>query len=398
MSKERFCPECGQPVNADERFCPDCGAEVPFEPTNNTGIPEGPLNKVKPSETSEPIIGAGARANITGGINKTSTTHANINTSSVDISSTVHNNTTIVMEKEEAEYCEVCGNPFDERHARCPKCGKEICFDCKVKGKNRCVECEKKSINEYRLAFQQLLLTTNSNIGIAGRQMMDQKARELDVEDVKADIEKEMIELYKPASKATQPAVVSTPSSDRPAQSQEANQKGIGALTGTHQHPISRPGSGRNKWISLSVIILVVLAGYFILSKKEHLIKETPVPSPTEQKQTATKQKAVPPVQTKTTPPAITPDKKEIQTGKVQTQPAVEKKDADYDAGMEAYEKGKGLDAIRLFKKSGSAKSYYMLGLIYENGCGTVGSNGMMARKNFKKAAEMGHEEAKSKL
>ena len=126
MSKERFCPECGQPVNADERFCPDCGAEVPFEPTNNTGIPEGPLNKVKPSETSEPIIGAGARANITGGINKTSTTHANINTSSVDNSSTVHNNTTIVMEKEEAEYCEVCGNPFDERHARCPKCGKEI--------------------------------------------------------------------------------------------------------------------------------------------------------------------------------------------------------------------------------------------------------------------------------
>ena len=107
---------------------------------------------------------------------------------------------------------------------------------------------------------------------------------------------------------------------------------------------------------------------------------------------------AVPPVQTKTTPPAITPDKKEIQTEKVQTQPAVEKKDADYDAGMEAYEKGKGLDAIRLFKKSGSAKSYYMLGLIYENGCGTVGSNGMMARKNFKKAAEMGHEEAKSKL
>ena len=39
-----------------------------------------------------------------------------------------------------------------------------------------------------------------------------------------------------------------------------------------------------------------------------------------------------------------------------------------------------------------------MLGFIYENGCGTVGSNGMMARKNFKKAAEMGHEEAKSKL
>ena len=81
------------------------------------------------------------------------------------------------MEKEEAEYCEVCGNPFDERHARCPKCGKEICFDCKVKGKNRCVECEKKSINEYRLAFQQLLLTTNSNIDIAGLHIRSNKTR-----------------------------------------------------------------------------------------------------------------------------------------------------------------------------------------------------------------------------
>lgn len=79
-----------------------------------------------------------------------------------------------------------------------------------------------------------------------------------------------------------------------------------------------------------------------------------------------------------------------MQTEKVPSQPVAEKKDADYDAGMTAFDNGKGLDAVRLFKKSGSAKSYYMLGLIYENGCGTVGSNGMMARKNFKKAADHG--------
>ena len=90
--------------------------------------------------------------------------------------------------------------------------------------------------------------------------------------------------------------------------------------------------------------------------------------------------------------------KKEEQPAKVEQQPVVEKKDTDYDAGMEAYEKKNGLDAIRLFKKSGSAKSYYMMGLIYENGCGTVASNGMMARKNFKKAADMGNKEAKAKL
>ena len=104
MSKERFCPECGQPADADERFCRDCGAEVPFESNDDTTTAEEMLNKVKPSGTTEPIIGAGARANVSGGINQSSTTHANINTSSVDNSSTVHHNTTIVMEKDEAEY------------------------------------------------------------------------------------------------------------------------------------------------------------------------------------------------------------------------------------------------------------------------------------------------------
>ena len=99
MSKERFCPECGQPADADERFCRDCGAEVPFESNDDTTTAEEMLNKVKPSGTTEPIIGAGARANVSGGINQSSTTHANINTSSVDNSSTVHHNTTIVMER-----------------------------------------------------------------------------------------------------------------------------------------------------------------------------------------------------------------------------------------------------------------------------------------------------------
>ena len=74
MSKERFCPECGQPADADERFCRDCGAEVPFESNDDTTTAEEMLNKVKPSGTTEPIIGAGARANVSGGINQSSTT------------------------------------------------------------------------------------------------------------------------------------------------------------------------------------------------------------------------------------------------------------------------------------------------------------------------------------
>jgi TPR repeat protein len=39
-----------------------------------------------------------------------------------------------------------------------------------------------------------------------------------------------------------------------------------------------------------------------------------------------------------------------------------------------------------------------MIGVIYENGCGNVAKNAMMARQNFKKAAQMGSEEAKARL
>ena len=102
MSKERFVRNVVDPRVRNERFCRDCGAEVPFESNDDTTTAEEMLNKVKPSGTTEPIIGAGARANVSGGINQSSTTHANINTSSVDNSSTVHHNTTIVMEKDEA--------------------------------------------------------------------------------------------------------------------------------------------------------------------------------------------------------------------------------------------------------------------------------------------------------
>ena len=201
MSKEKKCPNCGEMVDLDERFCPECGTEVPTEV----------LSAMEPGD--RPLIGAGARTNVTGGISQTTNTQNHVNTSNVDNSSTVTNsstvnhNTTYVVNEKKKEFCEVCGNPLEEKHARCPKCGKEICLDCKVKGKARCIECEKKAMNEYRVAFQQLLLTTNGSIGVAGRQMMNQKARELDLEDVKTQIEKELMEMFKPTAKPVQPEV-----------------------------------------------------------------------------------------------------------------------------------------------------------------------------------------------
>lgn len=392
MNKERFCPECGEKIEADERFCQNCGSEIPVE--------ESPIQK---PATDTPVVGAGARANIMGGIHQASTTHTNVNTSNqvntsnVDNSSTVNNNTTYVMNEKKKEFCEVCGNPLEERHAKCPKCGKEICLDCKVKGKPRCIECEKKALNEYRVAFQQLLLTTNGNLGVAGRQMMDQKARELDVEDAKATIEKELTNMYKPAQRAVQPEVVpvtSTVNASKP-QAEEA-QKGVGSLDGRKPLKPKNNGGGGNKVWMMIVALLVVVIAVFVLLNGDKKEQETPVPVVAENTKPAdtpaNNQKEQAKVPEKQVAPVETPKEQPA------SQPVVEKEDPNYDAGMKAYNAKNGLDAISHFKKSGSAKAYYMLGVIYENGCGNVSKNAMMARKNFKKAAELGSAEAKAKL
>ena len=392
MSKEKKCPNCGEMVDLDERFCPECGTEVPTEV----------LSAMEPGD--RPLIGAGARTNVTGGISQTTNTQNHVNTSNVDNSSTVTNsstvnhNTTYVVNEKKKEFCEVCGNPLEEKHARCPKCGKEICLDCKVKGKARCIECEKKAMNEYRVAFQQLLLTTNGSIGVAGRQMMNQKARELDLEDVKTQIEKELMEMFKPTAKPVQPEVApmaSTATANNTRVMEEA--KGVGSLDG--RKPIKpKGGNGGNSmvWIIIVFVLVAVIAVFVLLGGGESKEEDTTTPAPTSTEQQV--HSSEPPKRTAPAEPVSSAPAAQKQPESAPVQPAVTKTDANYDAGMKAYEAGNGLDAINAFKKSGSAKAYYMLGVIYENGCGNVGKNAMMARKNFKKAAQMGSEEAKAKL
>ena len=440
MSEKKFCPDCGFAMDIDAKTCPECGFDMtepakepaqepaPAAETANVGAPNGS------------VIGAGARANVTGGvhtntntntqvntntntntINKTQnilqnqrTTNANIQTSNVDNSSVV-NNTTIVMDggKKEPEFCEVCGVPFDGKHARCPKCGKMICFDCKVKGKNRCVECEKKAVNDYRLAFQQLLLTTGGNLGTAGRQMMNQKARELEVEDVKATIEKELMEEYKPSVKAEQPVVAaSAPQAAPQAATKDADQSKGGVVD--NREPLrpksNKSGGGGAKWLIL-VLLLAGVGGYFALSggkgqqttdngqqTTENRQQPSPAAAPQQQPAKAVQQPTAAPAPAAAPTPAPAPAAKPAAKPMPAAQPATPKTDANYEAGMAAYNDGDGLEAIKKFNASGSAQANYMLGVIYEKGCGNVAANAMMARKYYKKAAQQGSEEAKAKL
>ncbi len=399
MSKETICPECGSPIVPVRQFCDDCGAV--FSPVEKAAAPAGPSGPS--SDKEEPMIGEAARVNVGGSINKTSTSNTNVqttnnvntsnsntvNTSSVDNSSTVHNNTTIVMNGEKVEYCQVCGDPLGERHARCPKCGKQICFDCKVKGKNRCVECEKKSVNEYRMAYQQLLLTTNGNIGLAGRQMMDQKARDLDVEDVKAKIENEFKAAVAHESHAASgtgekriavPETLVAPQVEQP----KAGGKGkspVGIIAG------------------VAAAIVVAVALILVLGGKDEPASDAPAAEQTETaapaapaSKPASETRQAPAAQPAPSAPAAQPAPASAP------KPAAPAKDADFEAGMAAYNSGKGPEAVNAFTKSGSAESHYMLGVIYKDGCGSVGKNEMKAHKSFKKAASMGHEGAKAQL
>lgn len=414
----------------DERFCDSCGTEVPLESAESQP-------NVASMPQDEPMIGAGARVNATGGIHKTTHQHVNVNTSQVDNSQTV-NNTTIVMEsKSEVQYCEVCGNPLGEKHPRCPRCGKQICFDCKVKGKNRCVECEKKAREEYRVAFQQLMLTTNGQLGAAGRQMLNQKARELDVEDVKGEIEKELTEFFR-AQRPQQPNVVEqhavraaaaagtsvaasttrggstgnrgtfTPN-DLPSRRGEAaddTNKGMGALTGgqglnrtnngTPQGKHNEGGGNRMLWFGLGGVAAVALIAFMAFGGGGE--KTTPASNANASQQI--EQTAQPTAAPAQPTPVVAPAAQKVATPAPATQstPVKPQRDTNYEAGMAAYNKGEALEAIAAFKKSGSAQSNYMLGVIYESGLGNVGSNAMLARKFFKKAAAQGSAEAKAKL
>ncbi len=399
MNNEHLCPECGSSIIAGEQFCADCGASLPKFP-----------NKSVNTDTDESIIGAGASVNVMEGIHKTSNTH--INTSKVDNSSTVNNNTTIVMNAEKTEYCEVCGDPLGEKHARCPKCGKYICFDCKVKGKNRCVECEKKYIDEYRIAFQQLLLATAGNIGVAGKQMMNQKARELNIEEVKDKVEMEVISLFLPDKVVSQPRVAShTPASKRyqfTAQDNRMSQPVAKSMVTSETSSVKSGGKKVGKMgLIVTAVLLVIVAGVFLLmpsGKDEPASSSLPV---TEQQKVVEEKLAVVEKKAEAPQKKAQPVAQPVRTQPAQTKPAtqvespalvVKKVDANYEAGIAAYKSGNGLEAVKAFTKSASAEAYYMLGMIYKNGCGSVAKNEMMARKHFKKAASMGHKEAKSQL
>lgn len=422
-TSERRCPECNAIIKPNESFCLNCGATVPQEenvvPAGQGGMAD--TLDVNPDALSASNEDSISRSNIMGSVNKTNnTTVNNESTTTVnDCSSTTTNNTqnvntnvinrnsststsnsnnvtntnnTIIHQQAAPEFCTVCGKSLNNGNkARCPKCQKTICSDCLVSGKNRCTECEKKALDEYRLAFQELVYTTNGNIGVAGERVMKRKAEELNVVESATKIEDDIMALFRSSKREEQ--------QQQSLQAEES--KGVGSLSGRTPLTMSKEekksnGGGTSKSIFAVILVIVVaVVGYFYFAGGD---KATEKVSETKNEQIDAKKRTE--VKNETEPKAaVQPEpQKPAQAKTVQKKAAPVVKDNNYEEGMKAYEANNGVEAVKKFKASGSAKSQYMIGIIYENGCGSIAKNAMKARQAFKEAAKLGSEEAKAKL
>ena len=422
-TSERRCPECNAIIKPNESFCLNCGATVPQEenvvPAGQGGVAD--TLDVNPDALSASNEDSISRSNIMGSVNKTNnTTVNNESTTTVnDCSSTTTNNTqnvntnvinrnsststsnsnnvtntnnTIIHQQAAPEFCTVCGKSLNNGNkARCPKCQKTICSDCLVSGKNRCTECEKKALDEYRLAFQELVYTTNGNIGVAGERVMKRKAEELNVVESATKIEDDIMALFRSSKREEQ--------QQQSVQAEES--KGVGSLSGRTPLTMSKEekksnGGGTSKSIFAVILVIVVaVVGYFYFAGGD---KATEKVAETKNEQIDAKKRAE--VKNESEPKAaVQPEpKKPAQAKTVQKKAAPVVKDNNYEEGMKAYEANNGVEAVKKFKASGSAKSQYMIGIIYENGCGSIAKNAMKARQAFKEAAKLGSEEAKAKL
>ena len=165
------------------------------------------------------------------------------------------------------------------------------------------------------------------------------------------------------------------------------------AKSGGYAAPVDKSSGGVSKLVTFAGVAALVVIAFVLLRGRG----DTPQEEPAVVEQETPVQEVAP---TRTVAPRVETVREAapVQVAPVQAAPAQVATDANYEAGMAAYNSGDGLEAVRKFQDSGSPQALYMLGVIYEKGCGGVEANAMKARSFFKKAAAQGHSDAKSKL
>lgn len=162
--------------------------------------------------------------------------------------------------------------------------------------------------------------------------------------------------------------------------------------------PVEKSGMGLGKILGYAAAVAVIIIAFIVVRGGD----KTPE-VPQEEVQEAVEQVAPAPVQ-EAAPRRVSASKR-VETvsepapvEEVAPQQPAPASDANFEAGMQAYKSGDGLEAVQRFQSCGSADANYMLGIIYETGCGNIEANAMKARSFFKKAAAQGSAAAKAKL
>ena len=196
-------------------------------------------------------------------------------------------------------------------------------------------------------------------------------------------------------------------------------------VTSFTQAPQPKKKSKAGLWV---VLALVVAAGAFLFMKggSEESAVETPV-AQTEQKAVKAAEPAAPvkeeapvakpaaepaPEAAPAATPAPAPAAEPVKEAPKQTMaqkavsaagqaPAAGPQSDALAQGMEAYKNGNFKEAHDLFKRAataGNAEACYQLGLMLSTGKGTIAKNPLQGKVWMKKAAGLGHEEAKKAL
>ncbi|MBQ2434889.1 MAG: hypothetical protein II269_02000 [Bacteroidaceae bacterium] len=173
------------------------------------------------------------------------------------------------------------------------------------------------------------------------------------------------------------------------------------SLANPHRAEQTKKGDSSNgsssKWVFLLLVVIIIMGAYFLLGKGssveqnvEVVIDKEQVDGPKSEKESGDKSDPINEKEEQEEPGQGPGDKTPppVQPPTPKPQPKV---DANYEAGMAAYNAGEGLEAIKKFKASNSAKANYMIGVIYENGCGNIPANASMAHKYYKIAEEKGN-------
>lgn len=341
MNANKFCPSCGEPTTPEMKTCPNCGENLMDEASVKTNENEA-LKKaqsiLEDNEASKDGIQIGSRSNVVGGI-----TGRKIETQSM----TENNNTHV-----EANTT----NSISTSN---------------VDNSQKVVNSNTNNVT-YNIIYQ--------NPGQGGQQIPNQG---------------QGIPDFNPGGpQQINPTPQGVPNDN--------NQKGIGAIAGDQG---IKPKTGENtngntmKIIAACIGIAVVVGLFFVFKTPGETTPLQKEPTPQEQvKEVAGSGYTEQPATRQVPSEEFTEVKTAPASTKKTATPTEKVTDSNYEKGMKAYQSKEGLDAIKYFKSSGSAESNYMLGVIYEQGCGNVAANAMMARKYFKTAAKMGSESAKAKL